>query len=978
MTFSRIFKTGKGHLPVLLGFLAVLYVQAGVRPTPRQFPIGSLNRMEDLPAGRLRTQVERLPAVAQERALRWLRSFHFTEADLESLHVDSSGGVLYVDTLVPRDTLVKQEQPVLSSATVPVTPFPATLIFHSKPGAPNVLFINFNGETVTNTQWNTDVGRTEITAAGFSSDADDTTFSDAEQAAIKRIWQRIAEDYAPFDIDVTTERPLTFTTKTAHALITRTTDTKGEPNPHSTAGGVAYINVFGTLNYARYRPAWIYYDNLWSEESHVAEAASHEIGHNLGLSHDGTASSDYYGGHGSGDSSWAPLMGSGYSRNVSQWSKGEYYLANNTQDDLATMASKISYRGDDHGDTAGLASRLVLVDGTNVMSTTPEPDPANSNPSNKGVLERNTDLDVFSFVTGAGPVNLSVKPWSMASGTRGGNLDVVVRLYDETGALLLTNNPPNLTTAAVQTNLGQGRYFLHVSNSGAGDPFGTSPTGYTPYGSIGQYFISGYITRPTLFVARPVAELKANDLAQANQGAHQIRVTYSDDVGLDVSTMDSNDILVTGPNGYHQLARFISADVGPEGSSCTATYSVLPDLGETWTTAANGTYTVWMQTNQVADLEQAWVGPGVLGKFQVTVPMVLYYANMDVDPGWTLEPQWQYGAPSYGSFGPNLGFSGTKIIGYNLGGNYTGNLAATSATTPLINCSGASSLTLRFKRWLRTRPNDAVAILVSTNGITWEAVWSTLTAISDYAWQEVQYTLPAHLGGSSSLRLRWSLASNRNQEDIGWNIDDVEVLGGGALDTAAPVALLSAASLTQAGSPTHACSVTFSDSTAVRLASIDSADLAVTGPNGYSNVVEFVGVDLPSDGSPVTATYSISAPDDTWKADDNGEYLVSLLEGAVEDVLDNATTARVLGSFTVSIDAESPALVITSLHLLDSQMTVRAQGIAGREYSIEASSDLQSWSLVSSIIADTEGVIMYRESVSNAPGARFYRVVVPQ
>ena len=62
----------------------------------------------------------------------------------------------------------------------------------------------------------------------------------------------------------------------------------------------------------------------------IAEAASHEIGHNLGLSHDGTSTQGYYGGQGA----WAPIMGVGYSYSISQWSKGEYFDANNQEDDL--------------------------------------------------------------------------------------------------------------------------------------------------------------------------------------------------------------------------------------------------------------------------------------------------------------------------------------------------------------------------------------------------------------------------------------------------------------------------------------------------------------------------------------------------------------------------------------------------------------------------------------------------------------------
>src|SRR3712207_7865967 len=50
---------------------------------------------------------------------------------------------------------------------------------------------------------------------------------------------------------------------------------------------------------------------------YTAEAVSHEVGHNLGLHHDGTAAEGYYGGH----NAWAPIMGVGYSRPISQRSE---------------------------------------------------------------------------------------------------------------------------------------------------------------------------------------------------------------------------------------------------------------------------------------------------------------------------------------------------------------------------------------------------------------------------------------------------------------------------------------------------------------------------------------------------------------------------------------------------------------------------------------------------------------------------------
>src|SRR5262249_34326042 len=94
---------------------------------------------------------------------------------------------------------------------------------------------------------------------------------------------------------------------------------------------------------------------------------------------------------------------------------------------------------------------------------------------------------------GNGWVSLTVNPWIEPSGTRGGNLDLLLELHNANNTLILTNNPASQTVAQIKTNLTQGTYYLYVRNSGVGDPLSSTPSGYTSYASIGQYFISGYI-----------------------------------------------------------------------------------------------------------------------------------------------------------------------------------------------------------------------------------------------------------------------------------------------------------------------------------------------------------------------------------------------------------------------------------------------------------------------------------------------------
>src|SRR5687768_11294458 len=100
------------------------------QPAPREFPIGALSRLEQIPATRLRAQLTGLPPAAQARALQWLQSFHFTENDLPSLHADREGGIFYVCNAVAAAP-AEAEAPAIGAAAVPASPFPASLVFHS-------------------------------------------------------------------------------------------------------------------------------------------------------------------------------------------------------------------------------------------------------------------------------------------------------------------------------------------------------------------------------------------------------------------------------------------------------------------------------------------------------------------------------------------------------------------------------------------------------------------------------------------------------------------------------------------------------------------------------------------------------------------------------------------------------------------------------------------------------------------------------
>ena len=504
-------------------------------------------QLADLPASPLSSQITALPVTAQQKALTWLQSFSFTKQDMQYLRVDNTGGVYYADTFIPP---VAVETPFDQADTPSRQNITATEAFslHSKPGSSNVVYLDFNGHVITNTAWNSTYST--LTARPYDLDGVETSFSSAELDNIAEIWRRVAEDYAAFDIDVTTAQPSTFGNKTGRVVITRDTDASGKSMPAKGAGGVAYVNVWGDNVYPSYSPAFVYFNNLGGGRAdYVTDAVSHELGHNLGLSHDGTSSVGYYGGHGSGYISWAPIMGMGYDRHVSQWSKGEYTGANNTEDDVSIIATKLTTRVDDHSNTSSGATAIVTNASGSIISTNPITDPSNATPANKGIIQSRTDVDTFYFNTAGGNVTLRATPAWQLRNMRGGNLDIRLALYDSNGNLVVDNDKTTDTDAEINVLAAAGRYYLTV------DGVGSSVTPYSDYGSLGQYFLTGNFpvstsdTTPDAFTFTSQTGVALSSLVTSNEitvsginAASPISVTggkYSINSGAFVTTAGS-------------------------------------------------------------------------------------------------------------------------------------------------------------------------------------------------------------------------------------------------------------------------------------------------------------------------------------------------------------------------------------------------------------------------------------------------------
>ncbi len=456
----------------------------------------------------IRALGDRLPEVASMNGKTAAQLRSALRADPE-LWVGQTGRLLFVDDHLDQGATATGPE----SAALADAPLSDTFVLHSRPGSNRVIYLDFDGHDYSGSGWTYGPG----VAEPYSQDGDPTTFNDSERATIQSIWQRIAEDYAPFDIDVTTQDPgagairrdsssdLTYGTR----LVVTPTKTYD-----CSCGGVAYVGVFDSTGSTHdyYQPAWVFTGGVGTGAKTVAEAASHEIGHNLGLSHDGTQTTGYYSGQGD----WAPIMGVGYYKAITQWSRGEYAGADNTEDDFAVMRGHgAPLMTDDHGNTAA--------------SATPVSGPTFSV---DGLIHTAADVDAFTFTTAGGAVTLQATPAPVSP-----DLDIAITLRDGNGATVAVADPRSGSTsgddatgldASLDLTLAAGSYTVLVDGAGAGDPLST---GYSDYGSLGRYTLTGTLPDGTSSTNQPPTATAA--ALSDTSGPASLTVTVTGDGSTD-------------------------------------------------------------------------------------------------------------------------------------------------------------------------------------------------------------------------------------------------------------------------------------------------------------------------------------------------------------------------------------------------------------------------------------------------------------
>ena len=367
-----------------------------------------------------------------------------------------------------------------SAALAPTTSLAGLPQLSSNPSARAKLYLDFDGHVQTN--WGS--YRNVVTPA-FDQDGSRWSFSSGELSTIREVWARVAEDYAPFNIDVTTIAPGSLADRVvAHVAIGGNwSDWYG-----STAGGVAYVGGFAN---GMPNVAYVFEDALGNgNPRYLAEAISHEAGHLFGLQHQAVWNGNTLAsGYNSGSGDWAPIMGTGYYADRTTWHRGTSATGPTAvQDDMAIIAGAANgfgWRADDFANSTSTAARLPAV-GTSVNFA--------------GLIGSTSDLDVWSLATGGG-----LASFQMLSQTIGGNLRGVLELRDAAGRTVATAVASGSLGAMLTTTLASGTYYLIARSSGG-------------YGNVGQYTIRGTLPATTS-VKTPEISLQMQGIELADASA---------------------------------------------------------------------------------------------------------------------------------------------------------------------------------------------------------------------------------------------------------------------------------------------------------------------------------------------------------------------------------------------------------------------------------------------------------------------------
>jgi uncharacterized delta-60 repeat protein len=372
---------------------------------------------------------------------------------------------------------------------------------------------------------------------------------------------------------------------------------------------------------------------------------------------------------------------------------------------------------------------------------------------------------------------------------------------------------------------------------------------------------------PSQDTTAPTASVNAGNVDAAGGSSHAITVTYQDDVGIDVGTVGTGDLTVSGPGGNLSVTG-VSTQVSGGGKTVVATYT-LAAPGGSFDSADNGGYTVTLNAGAVSDTSGNGVG-SASDPFTVDVPAP--------PPPDDAGPVAAISAPNIGT--PGAGTHTITVV-YTDEGRIRANTIGTDDL--IVSLNGGAPLNVVD---VQTSSADGgrkitATYVVAAPGGSWDVADNGTYSVA------IAAGAVADTQGNGSAAAAGSFTVNASVQD-----------------DAAPSGGIVTGNVTTAGVTKQLVTVGYADDTGIDFSTIGTDDVKVTGPAGEL-AVNVVDIAQAADGTGATVTYTFAAPAGGFTSAHNGTYTVTLAADSVRDAAGKGVAAA-SATFQVAVPEPTP------------------------------------------------------------------------
>ena len=399
-----------------------------------------------------------------------------------------------------------------------------------------------------------------------------------------------------------------------------------------------------------------------------------------------------------------------------------------------------------------------------------------------------------------------------------------------------------------------GRYIVAAAGGQIRDTRGNALAGH----ALRSFWVNIDETAPSAVATAP-------DITAGGGTTQTISVTYSDNAAINPATLGDGDLVVLDAQANPLAVTFVGLSGG------TATYA-LGAPGGAWGQEDNGTFTIQAVAGQVTDTSGNPIGgdpgadPTAIGSFSVNIDQTRPTASAGANDLF-VSPPTQYVMVT---FSDNVAVDPASITDASIVLVGPDNQSVPAVLSIVDNAAPGT-------------PRQGIYIVDSPHG-QWDHT-------DNGAW-----TIDLAPGG---------VIDTSGNPSLGGHIGTFSV-NIPTPDTTAPTASAAAPDITTAGDSGATITVTLSDTggsaglAGIDVSTLDDADLGIIGPNGDLSAT-FISVDVDSNGTPRTASYSLDAPDGAWSYLDNGTYVIAVADGEIADASGNPVAGGNIGSFTIDI-----------------------------------------------------------------------------